>query len=255
MPNYSRNFKFFVSELLALALLSLLSFIGAAYSDDEFDSTTLNQVWIWDDPSKECEWSLTEVPGWLQIICAPGEHDVWDFRGPGPMMLAKAPEGNYSVETHIRISVFPDNSYAGLVVIGSEGLGNPKFIGPWGLWRLEVGPKVNWSFAIKGGANEAFARPPGIPDEAYLKLAKVGDDWECYYKEKEGDDWELIGTGTMDIGKKHYVGFNVGNWDGTSEVKAEFEYFRSPEIKIGLPVEPAGKLCASWGRIKVSAVK
>jgi hypothetical protein len=83
----------------------------------------------------------------------------------------------------------------------------------------------------------------------------VGDDWECYYKEKEGDDWELIGTGNMDIGEEHYVGFNVGNWGGASEVKAEFEHFRSPEISIILPVEAAAKLCTLWGRIKASAAR
>lgn len=246
-------FRLFLSTLIVLFLSA------QAMGRYEFNEPKLRDVWIWDDPGKVGKYSLEEKPGCLSITCEPckvGEnHDVWATRGTAPMMLIEAPEGDYSVETHVKMRKFPMRGYAGIQIIGSEGLGDADFTGPWGHLVIEFYTnredfkRVRWSFGKEGNPVDAFeSQVARDGDEAYLKLVKKGVEWDCYFKEKIGANWKIIGTGELSIGEKYYIGFVVGKarWTGWGEVVADFDYFRSPVF----PVEPKLLYVTTLAKIK-----
>jgi hypothetical protein len=231
-----------------LALLALVSLaISSAYADrDEFDSTELDAAWVWDNPAEDSSYDLKEEPGWLKITCSAGDHDIWDVRSGGPAVLLEAPDDDYTFETHYTTEIM-GNCSVGLVFLNEDAVGDANSPGPWTALFTQVANRLDWQHAIGVDAIQANVADA---NNTYVKVEKIGDDWKFLYKQNEDDDWEVIIEGNYDIGGKHYAGMMVKNWNPGPEISAYFDYVETSWSALASPVEPGGKLTASWGQIK-----
>lgn len=248
-------------QAFGLFICILLTFLVSLQATGryEFNEADLGNDWIWDDPDGVSAYSLEETPGHLSITCDPETHHVWQTRSTAPMMLTKAPAGNYEVETYFKMRKFPICGYAGIQVIGSGGLGDPEFSGPWAHLVIEKQAtqpqttcRVRWSLSQGEAPANAFEIPVDLgQDEAYMRLVKADTNWDCYFKAEVAAEWQLVGTGQLDPGEEYYIGFVVGKydrWGGFGKVIADFDYFRSPIF----PVEPRLSYITTFGKIKTS---
>ena len=228
--------------LVALVVLA----VSTVYADrDEFDAAELDPSWTWDNPAEDGSYDLAENPGWLKVTCAAGDHDIWDVRGGGPAVAIEAPE-DYTFETHCTVEMQGDCS-VGLVFLNEDALGNAQSAGPWCALFSE-GSNILWQHAVGTTAAETAV---ANAQDVFAKVEKTGDDWKCYYKEQEGDDWELIIENTYDIGEKHYVGLMSKNWGAGPEISIYFDYVETSWACLSSAVEPEGKLTTTWSNIKV----
>lgn len=236
-----------IKKLCFFGVLPLLVCIGITYADD-FDSPRLKEEWTWDDPDGDDEYSLTEESGWFRFYSKAGENNIWAQNRSGtPMLLRRAPKGDYSIETHVKIDNQKEFTIAALTVYKAPGewiqlelIRNPQCDGFW----VQYWPKVAGTTAGK-----CVTHPE--PDEAYLKIVKTGDDWEFLYKEKESDDWETLDTVTQHYDLPVQVGFVAKAWQN-NDLVCDFDYFYCPELGEVQAVQPYSKLAVTWANIKVA---
>lgn len=229
----------------------ILVCVGITYAGkDDFDSPTLGENWTWDDPDGDDSYSLTEEPGWFRFNVG-GSEDMWSTdRGEAPLLLRPATEGDYSIETHVKIENQENSTYGALMVFKGPGKWiHLELIRNDGDGRDGVG--VEYWPAVAGtnrGKNVKLD-----PDEVYLKIVKTGDDWEFLYKEKEGEDWKTLDTVNLHFDSPVQVGLVAKTWGGPEgPVVADFDYFRCPELGEVKAVEPVSSLAFTWAKIKVT---
>ncbi|MGB9596667.1 MAG: hypothetical protein ACPL7B_10345 [Candidatus Poribacteria bacterium] len=231
---------FFLSSIILMSV-----FIVSVYADrDNFDSQKLGEKWIWDNPAKDSSYSLKEKPGWLKITCAPGDHDIWDVRSGGPAMLLEAPN-DYTFETHY-ITTILDNCSVGLVFLNEDAVGNANSPGPWCALFTQPGNQLFWQHAVAVDAKQVNV---ANGNDAYIKVEKTGKDWKFYYKANPNDKWTLIIEDSYDIGKKHYAGLMVKNWNPGPEITGYYDYVET-SWQFASAVEPFEKLTTTWGHIR-----
>jgi len=228
----------------SLIILMSLSITSVFADRDDFNSTKLGEKWIWDNPAKDSSYDLKEKPGWLKITCAPGDHDIWDVRSGGPAVLLEAPN-NYTFETHY-ITTIKDNCSVGLVFLNEDALGNANSPGPWCALFTQPGNQLFWQHAV--GVDKMQANVANGND-AYIKVEKTDKNWKFYYKAKADDKWTLIIDDNYDIGKKHYAGLMVKNWNPGPEITGYYDYVET-SWAFASAVEPYEKLTTMWGHIK-----
>jgi len=230
---------------MLLVMFLAVSFVNSTYADrDDFDSTKLNDKWLWDNPADDSSYDLKEQPGWLKITCAPGDHDIWDIRSGGPAVLLETPD-DYTFETHYTTETLA-NCSIGLVFLNEDAIGNANSPGPWCALFSQPGNQLFWQHAV---GIDKMQSPVASADDVFVKVEKTGDNWKFYYKETEDDDWALIIEDTFDIGEKHYAGLMVKNWNPGPEISAFYDYVET-SWDLGLAVKPIEKLSTSWGHIK-----
>ena len=231
-------------------LLTMVTYFVAIASADEFNAAELRDVWTWDDPDNDDAWSLVDNPGWFRFTVQ-HEEDTWDGnRGDMPLLLRTSPTGDYSMETHVKIDEQPNQTYGALIVW--QGGGN------WIHLELirEDGGQINgvlvqyWP-AIAGGNTGQSAQVEA--DEVYLRIERQGNDWSLLYKSEEEDEWELLEVISAVFTDPHQVGIGAKTFsgDGSMQLVADFDYFRSEELGETSVVQPKSKLAVSWARIKV----
>jgi len=224
----------------------MVSITSTVYAErDEFETPELDPAWIWDNPPEDSSYDLEERPGWLKITCAAGDHDIWDVRSGGPAILVEAPDDDYTFETHYSTEIL-DNCSVGLVFLNEDAIGNADSPGPWAALFTQIATRLDWQHGVGVDAIQANVADANDP---YVKVEKTDDDWKFFYKQNEDDDWEMVIEDTYEIGDKHYAGLMVKNWSGP-EISAYYDYVEISWSALALSVEPAGKLAATWGRIK-----
>lgn len=236
--------KYSISAILVLIVCVIFISSSANAGRDEFDLPELGESWIWDNPANDSSYDLSAEPGWLKITCAAGDHDIWNVRSGGPAVLIEAAD-EYTFETHYVTQVL-DNCSIGLVFLNEDALGNANSPGPWCALFSQSGSRLFWQHAVGQEVSQANV---ANADDVYVKVEKSGDNWKFYYKENEGDAWELVIEDNYDIGGIHYAGLMVKNWSPGPEISASFDYVDTSLLLLA-PVESAGKLAARWGDIK-----
>jgi len=210
--------RIILGTLLLMFCMILLAIPG--YADrDNFDSAKLSEKWVWDNPAKDSSYDLKAEPGWLKMTCAPGDHDIWDVRSGGPAVLLEAPD-DYTFETHY-ITEIKDNCSVGLVFLNEDAVGNAQSAGPWCALFSQPGNQLFWQHAVGIDAKQAAV---ASSNDAFVKVEKADNYWTFSYKEKEDDDWQVVIEDTYDIGKKHYAGLMVKNWNPGPEISAVYDY-------------------------------
>lgn len=183
-------------------------------------------------------YSLTD--GWLKIRAGIGQ-DLWGGTPPkrgAPIMLYKAPAGNYTLETFVTADQIgtpsqPPNTQMGLFAL--QDINNWIFFG-----------LTNHDFTVEGSISQGdglivtltednhsrvVELMPFEPDLAYLRIEKSGSRWEFSWKEEAGDSWSpLTSFETIRTYTNEEVGMGVKTFDipfgeSRNPCTANFDYF------------------------------
>lgn len=184
---------------------------------DDFESS-LGEGWEWTNQDDNF-WSLTNNPGWLEIIAGPGGIPDGSMKN---VLMRTAPQGNFELETRLKFKPEGNFQIGGLVVFESNAdlaIFGRAFCGlcPQGdgyYFDLIVGGQ--W-----GGDN--FAQKAPETDTVYLRLRREGNAFTGFASEN-GKDWIMTGTHTSEM-NPGLVGLAAGQANGSEPGPAQFDYF------------------------------
>jgi len=185
---------------------------------DDF-TTTLAAPWTWvrEDPKT---WSLTNVPGVLQIYVSGGY--VASHTNTN-MLLRPAPAGNFQIETQMTFSPENNFQFAGLIIYESDS----DFIqaGRSYCRTFEcVGEGLYMHYYKKGVVVKPdFGQPYKDVGPILLRLSRRGDTY-TFESSTDGKVWFIIGSHTSDMNPLQ-IGLVTGQRLKGNSIPATFDYF------------------------------
>jgi hypothetical protein len=253
IENKEENHKMRLQLLIIFVCLVFVVFLPttsmAGTWRDDFNGTALGPGWKFiNDPNGNSSYKVAN--GWFSINLV-GLNDIWGGVDNSVKLLRDAPQGDYSLETHIKID--PDkaaktqNTWTFIVIFDDTNK-----------------PSSNWWYVARGGADEVNteyvqngagviqASLKGIGDlDVYLKAEKIGQDYTGYYKVKKDDSWIKVGTYKHTPLNPLKVGLCVKSW-AVRDMVSNFDYFEmvGDKVEANTAVRPNGKLAATWGQLK-----
>ena len=190
---------------------------------DDFDGQ-LGEGWTWlaEDPAR---WSLTEVPGWLQIMASDASFDGPSL--PTNVLLREVPSGDFEVTTSLRFAPTSNFQFAGLIVFQDEAnvlqygrafCDLPDTCAGSGIYfdNLENGSIAGTSPMI------SFDNPL-----IYLRLRRIGVAYTAFYSE-DGETWMLLGGHVRDFTQPR-IGLMAAQAE--EQIPASFDYFILKSLK------------------------
>lgn len=185
---------------------------------DDFEGS-LGEGWTWTRENKQ-SWSLTNMPGWLEIIAGPG------YVGDGTLnniLLRPIPEGNFEIETKINFKPVGDYQLAGLLLY--ESAANFLQFGRAFCDAPNVCAKDGFYVDLVANGNtdgENLATAAQETEISYLRLRREGNRYTTYASH-DGQEWQLIGEKTSDMNPM-FIGLLAGQaWSAPQP--AQFDYF------------------------------
>ena len=185
---------------------------------DDFEGT-LGEGWSWTNENVDF-WNLTNNPGWLEITALSGNVGG---EGGKNILLRKAPDGNFELETHVKFQPEGNFQIAALVIYESGAnftqFGR-AFCGP-----CPAGDGYYFDLFVDStftGENFAVSIPPTM-DTIYLRLRREGNTYTSYGSE-DGVDWQVIGIHTTEM-SPGFVGLYAGQAANSNPKPAQFDYF------------------------------
>ena len=191
---------------------------------DEFNNI-LDAGWSWvrEDP---LNWSLTALPGALQINVAGG----YVAAGTNPnLLLRPAPEGDFQIQTQITFRPRQNYQFAGLIIYeNDENFMQAGRSACTSTGCAGVGLYMNY---YKDGVvvEPDFGQPYREIDPLLLRLSRRGNTY-TFEGSTDGKVWFLIGSHMSDMNPTQ-IGLVTGQRLRGENVPATFEYFevRSPQ--------------------------
>lgn len=190
---------------------------------DDFDGA-LGEGWSWTQENNK-SWSLTNNPGWLEIMTQPG------YVGGGNLdniLLRQIPNGNFEIETKFNFKPVKNFQFAGILIFESEAnflqfgrafCDAPNFCANDGFYA---------DLLIDGNlVGENLATPAENTEIAYLRLRREGIKYTVYIS-YDGQQWTSIGEKTSEM-KPIFIGLVAGQ-DMSSPQPAQFDYFMVNQI-------------------------
>ncbi|HEM61614.1 MAG TPA: hypothetical protein ENO24_04935, partial [Chloroflexi bacterium] len=185
------------------------------FRDDFEGGLDTSWTWVREDPSL---WSLSDAPGFLRItLSAEG------LNGTSNVLLCDAPEGDFAIETMLRLVPSSNFQFAGLLVyqddLNALQLGRGYCAGT----EVCLGDGIYFDYISSGeleGPNHATAAD-GQP-VTYLRLQREGRTYTGYHSE-DGTNWSVIGQHTADLSGVR-VGL-VASQAFEAPAIADFDYF------------------------------
>jgi beta-xylosidase len=188
------------------------------YFRDDFNGI-LDAGWSWvrEDP---LNWSLTALPGSLQINVAGG----YVVAGTNPnLLLRPAPEGNFQIETQITFRPTRNYQFAGLIIYENDdnflqaGRSACNSIGC-------VGTGLYMDYYENGViVKPDFGQPFGDIDPLLLRLSRRENTY-TFEASTDGKIWFIIGSHTSDMNPLQ-IGLVTGQRMRGENLPATFEYF------------------------------
>lgn len=185
---------------------------------DDFEGS-LAEGWNWTSENKKT-WSLTNNPGWLEIIASPGHVGGGDLDN---ILLRPVPDGNFEMETKVNFNPVGDYQLAGLLIY--ESAANYIQFGRAFCDAPNVCVKDGFYVDMVYNSNsdpENFATAAQDTDLAYLRLRREGTKYTAYASH-DGQDWQLIGEKTSEM-KPLFIGLLAGQALSAPQ-PAQFDYF------------------------------
>jgi beta-xylosidase len=185
---------------------------------DDFDSL-LDASWTWvrEDPKT---WSLTEVPGSLQIGISRGYVAAHSNTN---LLLRPAPQGNFLIETKIAFKPKNNFQFAGLIIYQSDsnfiqaGSSHCKAV------RC-VGEGLYMDTYRKGILVQPnFGPTPRDVNPIWLRLSRTGDLYD-FEASSNGTVWFFINSQTSDFTPTQ-IGLVTGQRLRGTPLSAGFDYF------------------------------
>jgi len=184
---------------------------------DEFNSLSLDNKWIWDNPTGDNDnyYSLSEVPGFLTINSY-GPNDHFEDENSAPKIKEFAPIGNYTIITHLISNPDIAFEHAGIYIENSSASNWFKII------RDSNGDGVYVYNTINYETDGKYLHVP--VSEIYLKLEKIDNQYSGYYS-LDGSNWILVGCYYNNM-KPAYMGMLVVSTPVENNFSSSFDYFR-----------------------------
>jgi serine/threonine-protein kinase len=192
------------------------SFLAGEFRDD-FDGQ-LAQGWtlLAEDPSR---WSLTEVPGWLQILASDASFDGPSF--PTNVLLRDAPAGDFEVTTSLRFAPTSNFQVAGLVVFQDKANVLQYGRGFCDLPDLCSGAGIYFDNIENGSITGSSPRISLDAPLVFLRLRRVGTTYTASYS-TDGVNWTLLGEHVRTFSQAR-VGLIAAQ--AAEQIPAEFDHF------------------------------
>jgi beta-xylosidase len=194
------------------------------YFRDDFD-TTLDAGWVWINEDSS-NWSLTAVPGMLQINAGSGS--VYDDTITN-LLLRPAPTGDFQFETKVTFQPNADFQFAGLIAYesplnfiqaGRAFCGSLPTCAGDGLY---IDYYQNGEFILPN-----FAVPYTETDEIYLRLVRESGTY-VFHTSQDGSEWILRG-GQASAGQPTQIGVAAGQ-NSADIIPALFDYFEVSSLE------------------------
>jgi beta-xylosidase len=188
------------------------------YFRDDFNET-LDAGWSWvrEDPQN---WSLTALPGALQINVAGGY--VTAHTNPN-LLLRSAPEGNFQIETQITFRPTRNYQFAGLIIYENDS----NFIQAGRAYCNSIGCAgvgLYMDYYEQGRiVKPDFGQPFGDIDPLLLRLNRRENTY-TFEASTDGKVWFIIGSHTSDMNPLQ-IGLVTGQRQRGENLPATFEYF------------------------------
>jgi beta-xylosidase len=185
---------------------------------DDFNET-LDAGWSWtrEDPDN---WSLTAVPGALQINVAGGYVNAQT--NPN-LLLRPAPEGNFQITTQITFRPTRNYQFAGLIIYEN----NLNFIQAGRAYCNSIdcpGAGLYMNYYKDGKiVKPDFGQPFGDIDPLLLRLS-LSEGTYSFEASTDGKVWFMIGSHASDI-RPLQIGLVTGQRMKGENPPALFEYF------------------------------
>ncbi len=185
---------------------------------DDFE-VSLGEGWQWVRENNKY-WSLTNNPGWLEIIVRGGTAVGGNI---GNLLWREAPQGNFELETMLNFRPTENFQMAGLLAyesadnyiqFGRAFCGFANCAGD--------GFYLDW-FMNSKLTPESFATKAPDTDVVYLRLRREGNAFTAYTSEN-GNEWKLIGRKNSEM-QPLFVGLLAGQSMGSKTKPAQFDYF------------------------------
>jgi hypothetical protein len=184
---------------------------------DPFE-TRLAEGWAWlaENPAK---WSLSAVPGWLQIMVADASFDGPSV--PANILLREPPAGDFEITTALQFEPTSNFQFAGIVVFQDDD--NVLQFGRAFCELPDICPGGGIYFdnfengSITGSSPMISIDIPVV----YLRLQRIGNAYTGYYSE-DGENWTLLGEHDRDFSQVQ-VGLMAAQ--SAEEIPALFDFF------------------------------
>jgi beta-xylosidase len=185
---------------------------------DDFNGA-LEIGWQWVREERNF-WSLTNNPGWLEIMAGSGYVIHEDVSN---LLVRTAPNGDFELETRMKFKPTSNFQIAGLLIF--ESVADHMLFGRAYCDKLACADDGYYFDLITGGVylSENYARGAAETATVYFRLRSEGDEFTGYVSE-DGLEWRVIGTHTSKMNPL-YVGLMVGQVDRSEPIPAQFDYF------------------------------
>lgn len=185
-----------------LALVGLIGLVGATVAaaqggfQDDFNGPKLDPRWEWSAPKAGPTLSLTDSPGNVRVTLprSPGGFNHWveDTAADAPLLLAPAPGGDFSLESHLKIVSFsPDgNFHLALVVAFSK-----RYLVGWGPFFSPFfgTPKDQPQVWCEPTGQGHYLADPADARDVYLRIVKTGFRYAFSLRHKPQEPWQTVG--------------------------------------------------------------
>jgi beta-xylosidase len=192
--------------------------IDPVFFRDEFNGA-LDPQWSW-LREKPRDWSLTNLPGSLQINA---DHGYVAAHNYSNLLLRSAPAENFQLETRINFQPAINFQFAGLIIYESDSnfiQGGRAYCDAAGC----VGEGFYMDYYRKGVvAGPNFGQTYQEIDPILLRMSRQGETYS-FEASTDGKVWFLIGSHTSDIHPLQ-VGLVAGQTLRGRIIPATFEYF------------------------------
>jgi regulation of enolase protein 1 (concanavalin A-like superfamily) len=187
---------------------------------DEFESSTLDQRWSWIDPNDDCNYSLTENPGFLRISVPVGGNDLYHYTNRDAPRVLQSIDENFVVETKLICDPQSDAQGAGILVWQDTD----------NYLRLDrIKHMITRQVVDVSGEKEDtwyyFAESPYSSTTTYLRLERFGSIFTSEYS-SDGSTWEFLTNVTFAFSKPISIGLFIINQYQDYPIYADFDYFR-----------------------------
>ena len=201
-----------------IALLSPKSTPGPVIFQDDFKGA-LDGNWQWTREDNK-NWSLTNNPGWLEIVVGSGSVGVGDISN---LLMRQAPSGNFELETTLKFKPTGNNQFAGLIIYESA-----KSYVKFGRGFCDSAQCTGDGYymdAVSGGSvlPENSSAKATDSDTVTLRLQREGNLFTAFVREN-GGEWKVIITNNNSL-LPLSVGLVAGQGIKTAPMPAQFDNF------------------------------
>jgi hypothetical protein len=203
------------TAIVTAAPQPVVSAPGTPFRDDFENQLAEGWTWLAEDQAR---WSLTEVPGWLQILASDASFDGPSF--PTNILLREAPAGDFELTTLLRFTPSSNFQFAGLVVFQDKANVLQFGRGFCDLPDSCVGNGIYFD-NFEGGFIVSNHKTTMSGASIHLRLQRLGNLYIGSFSE-DGANWVTLGEHNRDLSQ---VRVGVLAAQAAQEIPAAFDYF------------------------------